>query len=519
MIPHHHQTNYLDAVREGWKEFSKQLVVSPTGSGKTCMFSWIAHEFVKAGGKVLILVDQDELVTQTLGKVKALTGIMAGREQAEHAASLSDAIVVATQQSMVRRLDKWPENHFALVIADEADKSIAPQFLSVLKHFDGHAKVAGFTATPNRSDARNLGEYYENSVELENLKTLIKKGFLSRIKIERFPIKIDLSGLKTKGGDFSDDELDEIMTPYLGELAQAVKVHGSFRRTLVFLPLIKTCEKFNERARDIGLKSDYIYGKDPKREEKLEAFKRWDFDVLANAMLLTRGIDIPEADCGGMFRPTTSVTLYFQMAGRLTRIATGKSDAVLLDPLYQSGKNLICTPAHLVAKNQEEAEAIEDLMEAGAMVPEDVAEQFDLVDMSAMADNQREETLRRKLEQKKDELAETVTAEQFALGYNNFAVAEYQPTMSWEMRPPTEKQIKYLNKAKVDLSTVQGRGHANKLLDLYFRHKMISLASHAQRAKMKQMRYPNWEHATIGEAKKFFADLKNRSKEPMFSDM
>lgn len=131
------------------------------GSGKTCVFCWLAEEFAALGKKVLVLVDQNELATQAMAKMQSTTGIQCHLEQAEYRASKSAPVVVASVQSMCRRLDNWPQDHFGLVIADEADKSLSATWQRCLKHFDGTSKVAGFTATPNRGDCRSLGEYYE----------------------------------------------------------------------------------------------------------------------------------------------------------------------------------------------------------------------------------------------------------------------------------------------------------------------------------------------------------------------
>jgi superfamily II DNA or RNA helicase len=104
------------------------------------------------------------------------TGIRAEREKAEHSASLT-ATSRGNGPEHANRLDKFAADHFGLVIADEADKSISKQWQKVLNHFDGSAKVAGFTATPHRTDQKNLGCYYENVVERENLIQLNQQRF------------------------------------------------------------------------------------------------------------------------------------------------------------------------------------------------------------------------------------------------------------------------------------------------------------------------------------------------------
>jgi superfamily II DNA or RNA helicase len=514
MTPHPYQQNYLDKIVERFKEFPRILVVSPTGSGKTCMFSWLSGMFLKDGKRVLILVDQDELVKQTAKKIREIVGVEADIEQAENRASLESMIIVGSQQTLYRekRLERWPRDHFDLVIADEADKSISPTWLKVLNHF-GSAKCVGFTATPHRTDKRNLGEFYQDVIEQENLFSLIKKGFLSPIAVKMLPISLDLSG-RGNGKDFTDNEADEIITPHLEEIAKAIQEHAAFRRTLVFLPLVKTCERFTQIARDVGLAADFVHGADPLRDEKISSFKRYEFDVLANSMLLTRGVDIPEVDCIVPCRPTKSITLYFQIVGRGTRLAAGKTECLLLDFLYQAGKRLVCRPAHLIARTDEEAEQITRIATdpAAAGLPADVAAQMDLMTLADTATSQREQALRKKLEENRNKKAKTISAEEFALQHHAMDVAEYEPVMPWESQGVTEKQSKWLEKAGIDIETIKGKGHASKLLSLYFANKPVQLASYAQRKIMAKLGHPTPWQATAAEARQFFA-ARNQPKE------
>lgn len=513
--PYPHQVEYRKAIRKGRADgFKRQLVVAPMGAGKTDIFCAETEDAVKEFQSVLILVDQNELVWQPFERLKKLCDITAQIEKAEWKAHVGAEVVIASVQSMVRRLGKWPRNAFQLVIADEADKSLAASWQKCLKHFDQEAQVLGFTGTPKRSDQRNLGEYYDNLIEIETLQSLIVKGFLAPLKIQMFPVNIDLSELRVKGGDFDERELDEAITPHLQELARAVDELAPFRRTLVFLPLVKTCAKFAEVARDIGMSCDYVFGEDPERENKQLRFERGEIDVIANSQVWGRGIDLPFVDALGMFRPTRSVALYQQEVGRGTRLFPGKADCLLLDPLYMAGKRLTCSPAHLVAKTEEEAEAIADCMEAAGSGKGFSPEQLDLMEIVGSTSSQREAALKKRLEANKHKQAQTISAEEFAMSHKRMDLAEFEPTMAWESKPVTDRQAKYLNQAGIALDSVKGTAHASKLLNVYFANKPLKLASHSVRAKMRQMKHPNWEHATEQEGRQFFAGLNAKRKQP-----
>jgi superfamily II DNA or RNA helicase len=516
-----YQLDILADIRRGWDLFVKQLVVSPTGSGKTIMFSLMATEALAAGEKTLIIVDQNELVDQAVDKLMQATGIRAEREKAEHSASLTAPVVVATVQSLANRLDKFSPDHFGLVIADEADKSISAQWQKVLNHFDGSAKVAGFTATPHRTDQKNLGCYYENVVERENLFSLINKGFLSPVHVLMLPIKIDLSAVHVTDGDFDANELDEIIGPHLLKIAEVISCHAAFRKTLVFLPLVKTCQKFAEIGRSIGLSVDYVHGRDADRSEKLERFKAGGFDVLANSSLLTRGYDDTSIDCIVPIRPTKSVTLYFQMIGRGTRLSAGKQNMLLIDLLYQSSKHMVCRPANLIAGNDLQAQAITEVAAGG--MPADIADAMpvDLQSMASDATEQREQSLRKQLEAHKNKKRKSISADEFALEHGVSGLADYEPAMDWERREVTTRQATYLKQAKIDLTTVRGQGHASKLLDVFFREvKKPRMAAPKAVALMERMPglchqigINNLDNVTAAQAGRFFAALKERREQ------
>ncbi|HYG22742.1 MAG TPA: DEAD/DEAH box helicase [Verrucomicrobiae bacterium] len=523
-----YQQQIVEAVNKGWAEFSRQLVVSPTGSGKTVCFSHLAKIEWQRSQRTLILVDQNELVWQALEKLERTSGIRGDAEKAEFSASHSAPVVVSTVQSMVRRLDNWSKNHFSLVIADEADKSVSDIWQKVLKHFD--ARTCGFTATPWRTDQKELGSFYENVACEIKLLDLINQGFLSRIKIQMLPLPIDLKNVgmarTENGSDYDKNQLHEAIEPYLEAVARGIVDHAMFRKTMVFLPLIKTSQKFVSICQDLGLNAEHIDGESEDRDEKLKRFARGEFDILCNSALLTRGYDEPSIDCIVMLRPTKSISLYMQCVGRGTRICPGKEDLLLLDFLYQSGKNMVCRPAHLVAKTEAEAEIITELaMQKTGAIPGDIAEglQVDLIEVSNDAVGQREIALRKRLEEQRNKKSNNFefSAAEFAIDHGAFEAADYEPTMGWETAAVSVAQEKLLKRAKIDPSTVTCFGHATKLLDLHFKNLRPRLAAPKAIGLMKRMRglsaqvgITDFDNVTAAQAGRFFKALKERKKQP-----
>lgn len=503
MIPlRPYQQRCVAAVVDGWTQFRKQLVVAPTGAGKTILFSHMAH--AELPRRTLILAHREELIDQAIQKLNKATGIFAQKEKAESSASHHSEVVVASVQTMARRLGKWPQNHFSLVVIDEAHHATSDSYKNVLRHFDAHARVLGVTATPDRADRKNLGAYFENVAFEIPLFTLIHEGFLAPIKVKALPLKIDLTQVKKVGGDYSEGDLDQAIHPYLKAAAEAIAEHAAFRKTLVFVPLIETSKDFVRACQEIGLSAAHIDGNTSDRRDILDRFSAGEFDVLSNAMLLTEGYDEPAIDCVVVLRPTRSRALYSQMIGRGTRIAPGKQDLLLLDPLWLHEKHDLIRPAHLIAGSREEAASITAIARA-------TQGELDLEELQAAASRQREETLRKAIEAKAKRQARNVDPIEFCLSIHNLPIAEYEPTMRWEKQPATEKQIAVLRNMGIDTHELT-RGHATRLLDIVFTRRKLKLATPKQLKQLIRLGHPSPETCSSEDAARFLDEKFGRAK-------
>lgn len=510
LLPRPYQSEAIEKVETGFKEFSRQLAVAPTGCGKTVIFAWLAER--RLPQRTLILAHRDELIDQAISKIAAATGIAAGREKAEDSASLQSPIVVASVQTMIRRLERWPRDHFGLVVADEAHHAISDSWQKVLTHFS--AQVLGVTATPDRGDKRSLGVFFENVAIDIPLVQLIREEYLCPITIKCVPLEIDLRNVHLLAGDFSDQELGHVLEPYLDTIAQAVYEHAGGRKILAFLPLIDTSMKFVRSCNDAGLIAHHVDGGSLDRKEILERFAGGAYNLLSNAMLLTEGYDDPTIDCIVVLRPTKSRPLFAQMIGRGTRIAPTKKDLLILDLLWLHERHRVVHPADLLAQDEEEADEITALAAERSEAGADMSE-LDLMALSEEVARERAQRLAAALAAQSHRKPKFISAEEFCLRHDNVHAAYYQPTMRWETKPVTEAQAKYLAEAQLDLETVQDRGHASVLLDIIFREKDLQPATPKQKWVMRNKGYPNVDKATRADARRFFAELnKQKENEP-----
>jgi len=500
-----YQQDFVDRVREGWRNYRKQLGVLPTGGGKTICFSDLAKGELPA--RTLVLAHREELVDQAIHKLLAASGIFAQKEKAEFSASLSASVVVASVQTMRRRLAKWPADHFALVVCDEAHHVLADEWQTVLRHFSP-ARVLGVTATPDRGDKRNLGQFFENIASEVSLFDLINQGWLARIHVKALPLKIDLSEVRSVAGDYDPNGVGSALEPYLGAIARALKVEAASRRILAFLPLIETSKAFVRRCTEAGLRARHIDGNSPDRKEILQAFANDEFDLLSNAMLLTEGFDDPGIDCIVNLRPTRSRSLYSQIVGRGTRVAPMKENLLLLDFLWQHERHNLIRPAHLVATDEEFASEMTTDLEISAWRP--TQESFDLEDLASSARETREKKLREELEAKAKRLATSGDAMDFCLSVGNLAAAEWEDVVPWHSQAASEKQLKLIGDAGINPASIRSRGHASAVLDLIFSRRQLGLASPKQVRFLRKLGHPAPDRATKEEASMFIGSRVGR---------
>lgn len=468
-------------VQQEWKEGRKRtLLVLPTGCGKTIVFSKIIEDRVKMGERVLVLAHRSELLEQASDKLMTATGLGTALEKAENTSIGSwFRVVVGSVQTMQRekRLSQFPPNHFDTIVIDEAHHAISDGYQRVLEHF-GEANVLGVTATPDRGDMRNLGSYFDSLAYEYPLVDAIKSGYLSKITAITIPLELDISTVSQQAGDFKVSEIGTALDPYLEQIADEMVKQCKDRKTVVFLPLVKTSQKFREILNAKGFKAAEVNGESKDRAEILEEFDKDKYNVLCNSMLLTEGWDCPTVDCVVVLRPTKVRALYSQMVGRGTRLAPGKENLLLLDFLWHTERHELCRPAHLIASSPEVAKKMTENM------AEDTEVEFSLLEAEEQAGKdvvaEREEALAKQLAEQRKKKRKLVDPLQFEMSIQAEDLADYVPSFGWEMAPPSEKQLKALEKFGIYTEEIGNAGKAGKLLDRLNKRKDSGLTTPKQ---------------------------------------
>lgn len=460
-----YQQQARERIHAEWENgHTRTLLVLPTGTGKTIVFASVAADQVRAGDRVLILAHRGELLEQAADKLQRSTGLVSAVEKAD-ATCLNTwfRVVVGSVQTLQRtaRLERFPRDYFGTIIIDEAHHAITDGYRRILDYF-GSAKVLGVTATPDRGDMRNLGEVFDSLAFEYKLTDAIKEGYLCRIMAQTIPLKLDISSVTLSGGDYAVGDLGTALDPYLEQIAAEMAQRCKGRKTVVFLPLIKTSQKFRDLLNSHGFRAAEVNGQSTDRKEVLADFDAGKYNVLCNSMLLTEGWDCPSVDCVVVLRPTKVRSLYSQMVGRGTRLSPGKSDLLLLDFLWMTDKHELCRPADLVCEDRAVARQMtENLAESGC--PQDIEEAAVQASEDVVA--QREEALAKQLEEQRRKKAKLVDPLQYEMSIQAEDLAGYVPAFGWEAGPPTEQQAAALEKLGILPDAVESAGKASLLLD------------------------------------------------------
>jgi ATP-dependent helicase IRC3 len=373
----------------------RQLVVLPTGTGKTVLFASIPQEpdiakwleqFPPDRRKLLVIAHREELLNQAAEKIShANPDLVVEIEQADRHASPDADVIVASIQTLAmragKRMAKFERDSVRIIIIDEAHHATASSYQAVLKYFgllpeddfivrpppqrDAKADektawqrerlaawdqnvsqdrlLLGLTATPRRGDNIGLEAVFQRIVYSKNIREMIKSGYLTPLVAYTAKTKTSLDGIKTVAGDLDQGQLaNAVNTPERNQTAlDAWKQAAEGRKTIAFTVdvqhAVDACSVFN----DNGVPSRFIHGamSSDERRQILAEFKARRFLVLFNCAILTEGFDDPEVSCVLHLKPTKSSLLYIQMTGRGTRLSPGKKDCIVIDVVDISRKH------------------------------------------------------------------------------------------------------------------------------------------------------------------------------------
>lgn len=357
-----YQRECINAIIDNAKSgVFRQVAVLATGSGKTIIFSHLMPLVKAKGKKTLVLCHREELLYQAKDKIEKIAPTLkVSIEQANKNCGISDDVIIASVPTLGRkdskRIQKFNPEEFGLIVQDECHHSTSESFKRIYEYFDvlknkikknNNRVLIGFTATPSRADHIGLDTIFDKITYNYPLRQAIDEGYLANIKAFSVTTKADISKVKSRMGDFSDKDLEEVVnTEERNKLIiETYQELANNTKALVFAVDVQhtkdLCEYFNKA----GILAKYVVGETDKTERKntIKEFKEGKIKVLIGCGVFTEGYDEPSIETILMARPTKSSVLYSQMAGRGTRLTDTKKHLNLIDFVDNIGSNHIIT--------------------------------------------------------------------------------------------------------------------------------------------------------------------------------
>lgn len=333
-----YQQQLVDDIRGSFRTNRRVLAVAPTGSGKTVTFSYIAANAASKGKRVMIVAHRIEIVEQ-ISLALDRFGVRHGRIWPGNSMT-GDLVNVAMIQSLARRMHQVEEP--ALLVVDEAHHAVAGQWSKVADQWT-KARHLGVTATPQRADGRGLGAAFDDMVIGPSVGSLIEGGFLAGFDYFAPPQQADLSGIKTRAGDFAIDELANAMdrATITGDAVSHYHNHLGGRSAIAFCVTVEHAQHVADQFARAGIRAASVDGSMDKatRSNRIASIGDGRLQVLTSCDLISEGTDIPSVAGAILLRPTQSLSTFLQQVGRVLRPKADGSRAIILDHVGNAGKH------------------------------------------------------------------------------------------------------------------------------------------------------------------------------------
>ena len=458
-----YQEECLQKVKEAFLEFNRVLIVMSTGSGKTILFNDLAKQFVSQNKNVLVLAHREELLFQAAEKMERFNSIPFSMIKSGYDVDMSKHYFVASVQSLCKedRLKKFPKDFWSLIICDEAHHLTAKTYQDILNYFENY-KLLGVTATERKSEAKKFASMFDTKAYEYDIRQMITEGYGSKIIARNANISVDLTNVRVVSGDFCVNELDREVSKKFDTIANYINNELKYRRSiLIFTPRVESAIALAENLQKKGMSAAAISGQSKDRADKILHFKNGDIRILVNAILLSEGTDIPQIDCIINLRPTLSTIFYNQVIGRGLRLAPKKENCLVVDCLWNTSKDVL-HPANIFAKEESVCRMMKDFLVSN------VNRSFDMMVLEKYFDFA--------CHFKEMESARLLTFNNltkkglkdyriFAFIFNHSELLQYEPIYGWEMLPPTQKQVEFIEKSGISSSNLT-KGLASKIIDV-----------------------------------------------------
>jgi superfamily II DNA or RNA helicase len=323
------QAKAHQALRDGAHKHKHQLIVAPTGSGKTILALNVVKNVVDKAKRAMFLCDRKTLISQTSDVAREVGLGHHGIIQAQNPMyDINRNFQIASCQTLMRR--GWPQD-IDVIIVDEAHTQYST-WVNYVMSDECKAMVIGLTATPF---SPGLGKIFTNVINAATMDELTQLGILVPMRIFSCR-KPDMSGAATVGGEWAKEAAEEREMVIVGDVVAEWNRLAYGLKTIVFGSTIRHCEELKRQFNEAGIPSATFCAdtEDGERARVLRGFQDGDIMVLISVEALAKGFDVKDVGCVCDCRPLRkSLSTAIQMWGRGLRSSpeTGKKECLLLD--------------------------------------------------------------------------------------------------------------------------------------------------------------------------------------------
>lgn len=325
------QSEWIGGISRSYAAGHRRVLgVAVTGFGKTVCFVDIARRTVDRGGEVTIIAHRIEIVQQiaaALARAGVRFGwIMAGRPYSSEPVQVGMVATVANRISALRQ----PR----LLVIDEAHHATAGSYQKIARAWE-RCFILGVTASPQRTDGTGLGQCFDTMVLGPSMGEMIARGYLAGFAYFAPRPVADLSGIKTRGGDYATDELAAAMdrASITGDAIGHYAKHLAGRPAIAFCASVEHANHVAEQFTAVGWKAASVDGSTDHmvRADRIAAIGDGRLNVLTSCDIISEGTDIPAVAGAILLRPTKSLIIFLQQCGRVLRAKADGSKAIILD--------------------------------------------------------------------------------------------------------------------------------------------------------------------------------------------
>lgn len=312
----------------------RPCVIAATGSGKTVMIAEVVRWALEQGARVVVMCHRTEILQQICRSIYSHIKVIPGIIVAGGVTPTQQKVIVGMVPTMQRRKKELEAFDGAVLLADEAHHMGSESWRGVRDAINPSA-VIGFTATPIRPNGKGLSrEDFDEFVYAPSPSRLMKMGALCRYKLFRSPNSIDTTDVPLVAGDFKTGELAKRVVAIAGEIVDDwLRFNPTRARTISVGVSVENAYDVAQLFRDRGIAAEALDGSTSggRRDQVMRDFREGRITVLCACAIVDEGLDVPEATCLQLLRPTQSLRLHRQLVGRVLRPAEGKEHAIIID--------------------------------------------------------------------------------------------------------------------------------------------------------------------------------------------